>query len=130
MEQFLREWRTEALNKNQHDSAIFIGDKLLALTSTCHLICAIPELTRLMIRQYNRCMVARPSPLPEGQLPSRLELHRPPRSVGLEPAMPLFVRIVLYQVGEVERRTWSARGLQSNTSNQAAWEREKETTTC
>ena len=36
MEQFLREWRTEALNKNQHDSAMFLGDKLLALTSECY----------------------------------------------------------------------------------------------
>lgn len=34
MEQYLREWRKNALNKNQHEAAIFIGDKLLALTST------------------------------------------------------------------------------------------------
>ena len=33
MESFLREWRQDALNKQQFDSAIFIGDKLLALTS-------------------------------------------------------------------------------------------------
>ena len=33
MEQFLREWRKDALNRNQHEAAIFIGDKLLALTS-------------------------------------------------------------------------------------------------
>jgi anaphase-promoting complex subunit 6 len=33
MEQFLRDWRKDALNKNQHEAAIFIGDKLLALTS-------------------------------------------------------------------------------------------------
>ena len=33
MEQFLRQWRQDALNKNQYESAIFIGDKLLALTS-------------------------------------------------------------------------------------------------
>ncbi|CAJ2507746.1 Uu.00g089320.m01.CDS01 [Anthostomella pinea] len=33
MESFLREWRQDALNKAQHDSAIFIGDKLLALTN-------------------------------------------------------------------------------------------------
>lgn len=33
MEKFLREWRQDALNKHQYDSAIFIGDKLLALTS-------------------------------------------------------------------------------------------------
>ncbi|KAI0525636.1 anaphase-promoting complex subunit cut9 [Xylaria bambusicola] len=33
MEGFLREWRQDALNKVQHESAIFIGDKLLALTN-------------------------------------------------------------------------------------------------
>ncbi len=33
MEKFLRDWRQDALNKAQHDSAIFIGDKLLAMTS-------------------------------------------------------------------------------------------------
>ncbi|KAK3325578.1 hypothetical protein B0H66DRAFT_455810, partial [Apodospora peruviana] len=32
MEKFLRDWRQDALNKAQYDSAIFIGDKLLALT--------------------------------------------------------------------------------------------------
>ncbi|KAI9763774.1 MAG: anaphase promoting complex subunit cdc16 [Geoglossum simile] len=33
MEKFLRDWRQDALNKHQYDSAIFIGDKLLALTN-------------------------------------------------------------------------------------------------
>lgn len=33
MERFLREWRQDALNKAQYESAIFIGDKLLAMTS-------------------------------------------------------------------------------------------------
>ncbi|KAF3021513.1 hypothetical protein G7054_g13996 [Neopestalotiopsis clavispora] len=33
MEQFLREWRQDAYNKAQYDSAIFVGDKLLALTN-------------------------------------------------------------------------------------------------
>ncbi|TDZ68403.1 Anaphase-promoting complex subunit cut9 [Colletotrichum trifolii] len=33
MERFLREWRQDALNKAQYDAAIFIGDKLLALTN-------------------------------------------------------------------------------------------------
>ncbi|KAI0471923.1 TPR-like protein [Xylariaceae sp. FL0804] len=33
MESFLREWRQDALNKAQYDSAIFVGDKLLALTN-------------------------------------------------------------------------------------------------
>jgi hypothetical protein len=34
MEKFLKDWRQDALNKHQYESAIFIGDKLLALTST------------------------------------------------------------------------------------------------
>ncbi|KAI4599774.1 anaphase promoting complex subunit cdc16 [Pestalotiopsis sp. 9143b] len=33
MEKFLREWRQDAYNKAQYDSAIFVGDKLLALTN-------------------------------------------------------------------------------------------------
>lgn len=33
MENFLRNWREDALNRHQYDSAIFVGDKLLALTS-------------------------------------------------------------------------------------------------
>ncbi|KAI9827709.1 MAG: hypothetical protein M1819_006910 [Sarea resinae] len=33
MERFLRDWRQDALNKHQYESAIFIGDKLLALTN-------------------------------------------------------------------------------------------------
>jgi len=33
MEKFLRDWRQDALNKAQYDSAIFVGDKLLAMTS-------------------------------------------------------------------------------------------------
>lgn len=34
MEQFLRDWRQDALNKAQYESAIFVGDKLLAITGT------------------------------------------------------------------------------------------------
>lgn len=34
MEEFLKSWRQDALNKHQYDAAIFIGDKLLALTGT------------------------------------------------------------------------------------------------
>lgn len=33
MEKFLKDWRLDAMNKHQYDSAIFVGDKLLALTS-------------------------------------------------------------------------------------------------
>ncbi|KAF7901065.1 hypothetical protein EAF00_003286 [Botryotinia globosa] len=34
MEKFLRDWRQDAMNKHQYDSAIFIGDKLLAITKS------------------------------------------------------------------------------------------------
>ena len=33
MQAFLKDWRQDAMNKHQYESAIFIGDKLLALTS-------------------------------------------------------------------------------------------------
>ncbi|KAL1304172.1 hypothetical protein AAFC00_000597 [Neodothiora populina] len=33
MEKFLRDWRQDALNKHQYESAVFVGDKLLALTN-------------------------------------------------------------------------------------------------
>ncbi|KAI4170491.1 MAG: hypothetical protein LQ348_007101, partial [Seirophora lacunosa] len=33
MQKFLKDWRQDAMNKHQYDSAIFIGDKLLALTN-------------------------------------------------------------------------------------------------
>jgi hypothetical protein len=42
MEKFLRDWRQDALNKAQYDSAIFVGDKLLAMTSTAEPPAAIP----------------------------------------------------------------------------------------
>lgn len=32
MEKYLREWRQESLNKHQYDAAIFVADKLLAMT--------------------------------------------------------------------------------------------------
>ncbi|KAK4169057.1 anaphase-promoting complex subunit cut9 [Cladorrhinum sp. PSN259] len=32
MERFLRDWRQDALNKAQYESAIYVGDKLLAMT--------------------------------------------------------------------------------------------------
>ena len=41
MEKYLREWRQEALNRCQYDTAIFVADKLLALTGT--LLCSTPH---------------------------------------------------------------------------------------
>ena len=32
MEEFLKDWRQDAMHKHQYESAIYIGDKLLALT--------------------------------------------------------------------------------------------------
>ncbi|KAJ5908625.1 hypothetical protein N7495_001307 [Penicillium taxi] len=33
MEQYLRDWRQDAINRSQYETAVFVGDKLLALTS-------------------------------------------------------------------------------------------------
>lgn len=41
MESFLRDWRQDALNKAQYESAIFIGDKLLALTGLSSSLCLL-----------------------------------------------------------------------------------------
>lgn len=43
MEKYLRDWRQEAHNRNQHDTAIFVADKLLALTSM--LASAVPYIS-------------------------------------------------------------------------------------
>lgn len=34
MDKFLREWRQDAVNRHQYETAIFVADKLLALTGT------------------------------------------------------------------------------------------------
>jgi anaphase-promoting complex subunit 6 len=34
MDKFLREWRQDAFHKRQNESAIYLGDKQLALKST------------------------------------------------------------------------------------------------
>lgn len=37
MEKLLKDWRQDAMHKHQYESAIYIGDKLLALTSMRYL---------------------------------------------------------------------------------------------
>lgn len=44
MEGFLRNWRQTAFNSGQFQTAIFVGDKLLALTSKAHHAWAAREL--------------------------------------------------------------------------------------
>jgi hypothetical protein len=70
MEAYLREWRQSCLNRHQYDSAIWIADKLLALTSQslnnrCHELPLI-----LTYRQRPGCLLARSSPLLNGKLHS------------------------------------------------------------
>lgn len=38
MQDYLRTWRQDCFNKAQYESAIFVGDKLLALTSQSPLV--------------------------------------------------------------------------------------------
>jgi hypothetical protein len=49
MEKLLRDWRQDAINKHQYESAVYIGDKLLALTSeaACPLILSLLLVPRL-----------------------------------------------------------------------------------
>ena len=42
MEKLLKEWRQDAMHKHQYESAIYIGDKLLALTGNSLLSHADP----------------------------------------------------------------------------------------
>lgn len=44
MEKLLKEWRQDAMNKHQYESAIYIGDKLLALTSTTMLSFSLEDI--------------------------------------------------------------------------------------
>ena len=37
LQQDLREWGRDALKRHQYDTAIYIGDKLLAITGTSHI---------------------------------------------------------------------------------------------
>ncbi len=41
MVRFLRDWRQDALNKAQYDAAIFVGDKVLAMTSEPPLLSSV-----------------------------------------------------------------------------------------
>lgn len=36
MDKFLRDWRRDALNRNQYEAAIFAADKLVAITGMLH----------------------------------------------------------------------------------------------
>ena len=81
MEQFLRDWRQDALNKAQYDSAIFIGDKLLALTSLflfssisvrsgSEIVLTIPAFYRRRLRRF----LAGASPFRRRQLHQSTEI--------------------------------------------------------
>jgi anaphase-promoting complex subunit 6 len=55
METFLRSWRQDALSKQQYDSAIFVGDKLLALTNSDEDALALAE-THFSAGNYTRAL--------------------------------------------------------------------------
>ena len=72
MEKLLKDWRQDAINKHQYESAIFIGDKLLALTSKCPSSVLFDIL--MLTRRPKGCLLACPSPLLHGQLHTCSEL--------------------------------------------------------
>lgn len=54
METFLRNWRQNALDRHQYDSAIFVGDKLLALTSEDVLVTRTGYTTDIHVQTLTR----------------------------------------------------------------------------
>jgi len=48
MEKILKDWRQDAMHKHQYESAIYIGDKLLALTGIL-LISLLRQLPKNML---------------------------------------------------------------------------------
>jgi len=55
METFLRNWRQDALDRHQYDSAIFIGDKLLAITNSDEDAFALAQ-THFSASNYTRAL--------------------------------------------------------------------------
>ncbi|KAK4501402.1 hypothetical protein PRZ48_007211 [Zasmidium cellare] len=55
METFLRNWRQNALDRHQYDSAIFVGDKLLALTNSDQDAFALAQ-THFAASNYTRAL--------------------------------------------------------------------------
>ena len=51
MEKLLKEWRQDAMHKHQYESAIYIGDKLLALTGICS---NVPPASTVLIYPFRR----------------------------------------------------------------------------
>jgi hypothetical protein len=66
MDKYLRSWRQEALNKGQHDAAIYVGDKVLALTSMVWKLRVLPRLT--VPRRRLGCVLACSGPFLQQQL--------------------------------------------------------------
>jgi hypothetical protein len=72
MEKFLRGWRQDALNRSQNETAVYVGDKILALTSRAFLLAyfwyQIVLTTDNRHRQRHRRILAGSGPLQQQQL--------------------------------------------------------------
>ncbi len=101
MEKYLREWRQEALNRHQYDTAIFVADKLLALTGTYNAICPDNSLV-LMIqhRRRTRHILAGPGPLLYWKLQPHAIAACPWQPRRPQPTMPPPLRTLLNQTGQ------------------------------
>jgi len=52
METFLRQWRQDSVERHQYDAAIYVGDKLLALTSQTPTLTIISSTTSPPSQQF------------------------------------------------------------------------------
>lgn len=78
METFLRAWRKDALDKGQHESAVFIGDKVLALTSEYLWLGYVCELiiSRQILISILQIVTMTPSGSPKSTSPTTIILER------------------------------------------------------
>jgi hypothetical protein len=110
MQQYLREWRKNALDKHQYETAIFVADKLLALTSASPVHCSLSQLLTLKkCRQRSGCLVARVHPFQPGKLHPRPER---PVKIGpdlAEPRLQASGRVMLRPAIQVRRSALAAR---------------------
>ena len=96
MEAFLRQWRQDALDRHQYDSAIFIGDKLLAITREY----IVHEQTDCQLKYHREGigrLLARPSTLLKWKLYSRAKLPRKAQSHLRQPSMQIPLGPLLYK---------------------------------
>ena len=102
MQQLLKDWRQDAMRKHQYESAIYIGDKLLAITSE-HLTRSLHSRELTSTRRRQRCVIPCSSPLLYRQLHPRTKLPREAQSHRTQHLMPVSGSPLSDSAGQIRR---------------------------